>query len=261
VNSSHLSRTGDLLAAYAYPDPVPDSGWVRASMVASVDGAAAGADGRSGSLGTDADRQVFGVMRGVADAILVGRGTAEAEKYELPERRPDTDAMRARCGQATVPMLAVVSGSGAVPARLLHAQPVLPRDSAGAPRLMVFTTPRGEARHGKEIRARWGRAAVQACPGDTVDPAWAVSVLAAAGQRRILCEGGPSLLAEVIRARRVDEVCVNITPHLVGGGASRIVAAQPALESASLRLAHAFATHDTVLTRWTVQHSTDQSSR
>jgi hypothetical protein len=60
-------------------------GHVRANMVASVDGAATGGDGRSGTLGTPADARVFAVLRALADVVLVGAGTVRAEGYrELP---------------------------------------------------------------------------------------------------------------------------------------------------------------------------------
>src|SRR5579862_8368186 len=69
-----------LAECYAYPgtDGRP---WVRADMVASVDGAATLA-GRSGGLSGAADREVFGLLRFLADVILVGAGTARAEGYQ-----------------------------------------------------------------------------------------------------------------------------------------------------------------------------------
>ncbi len=54
--------------------------WLRANMVASADGAAS-LDGRSGGLSGPADRMVFTVLRSLADLILVGAGTARAERY------------------------------------------------------------------------------------------------------------------------------------------------------------------------------------
>ena len=53
---------------------------LRANMVASADGAAS-LDGRSGGLSGPGDRMVFTVLRSLADLILVGAGTARAERY------------------------------------------------------------------------------------------------------------------------------------------------------------------------------------
>src|ERR1700683_4935867 len=66
----------DLGAVYAYPEGT----WVRANMIASVDGAVS-VDGRSGGLSGAADRLVFKVLRSLADVIVVGAGTARAEHY------------------------------------------------------------------------------------------------------------------------------------------------------------------------------------
>ena len=51
---------------YAYPAPTPSTGWVRANMVSTLDGAATGADDRSGSISGKADKAVFTVLRGLA---------------------------------------------------------------------------------------------------------------------------------------------------------------------------------------------------
>ncbi|HEX7187353.1 MAG TPA: dihydrofolate reductase family protein, partial [Actinomycetes bacterium] len=45
----------------------------------------------------------------------------------------------------------------------------------------------------------------------------------ARGLQRILCEGGPSLLGDLAAAGRLDELCVTISPQLVGGDGSRIL--------------------------------------
>ena len=97
-----------LAALYAYPDIAPGAApWLRASMVASVDGAAS-LGGRSGGLSGDADRLVFSVLRSLADVILVGAGTARAEGYR-PVRDGEVWASL-RAGRAPVPPIAVVTG-------------------------------------------------------------------------------------------------------------------------------------------------------
>lgn len=59
----------------------PDRPWLRVNMVSSLDGAATGADGLSGSINNEADREIFHQLRAGADAIVVGAGTARAEGY------------------------------------------------------------------------------------------------------------------------------------------------------------------------------------
>ena len=70
----------DLAARYAYPELTGESAhWVRANMVASLDGAAS-LNGRSRGLSSDWDRQVFAMLRAIADVILVGAGTARTAR-------------------------------------------------------------------------------------------------------------------------------------------------------------------------------------
>ena len=76
----------------------PEGPWLRANMVATVDGSAQGADGRTGTINNEVDHEVFQRLRATADAILVGAGTARAEGY----------------GPVGTPIV-VVSRSGALP--------------------------------------------------------------------------------------------------------------------------------------------------
>src|SRR6516165_7519421 len=82
----------DLAARYAYPElPGKSAHWVRANMVASLDGAAS-LNGRSRGLSSDWDRQVFAMLRAIADVILVGAGTARTERYGPV--RPESEGLR-----------------------------------------------------------------------------------------------------------------------------------------------------------------------
>ncbi len=59
---------------------------------------------------------------------------------------------------------------------------------------------------------------------DAVDIGAALDALAARGLVRVLCEGGPRLLADLAAAERLDELCLTVAPRVVGGGSSRIIA-------------------------------------
>src|SRR5699024_1063405 len=68
----------ELLAAYAVEDR--DAPHLRANMISSLDGAAT-SGGLSGGLNNPADKQVFDMLRRLADVIIVGAGTVRAEGY------------------------------------------------------------------------------------------------------------------------------------------------------------------------------------
>lgn len=204
--TGHLTGPLDdeqLLAAYPWPDDGP---WVRAMMVASLDGAAAGPDGLSGSISSAVDKQVFDAVRRLADAVLVGAGTIRAEGYGPMRARPEDARRRADAGQAPAPRLVVVSGS-------------LDLDwSAGvftgsAVRPLVVTG--SDADRGRVDKA--GEVCdVVVTEAASVDPAAILHALQQHGLRRIVCEGGPTLLESFVAADLLDEADITISPTFAG---------------------------------------------
>lgn len=193
----------DIARRYAWP-PTPGRPWVRAVMVSSLDGAVE-AGGRSAGVTTPADRRVFLRLRRSADVVLVGAGTVRAEDYR---------GIRSRDG-GTPPPIAVVTSSAALdPASRLFTE------TRTQP--LVLTT-------AKAPRSR--RDALTAAGGDVVvlDDLGAASLLGELARRglwRVLCEGGPRLLGALLDDDAVDELCLTLSPVLVGGTAARIVVSE-----------------------------------
>lgn len=239
----------DLVDLYAYPAPPPPGGWVRASMVATVDGAAAGTDGLSGSVSSAADRTAFSALRGLADVVLVGGGTVAAEGYTDLRAATRFAGVRAGLGQAPVPALAVVTGSARVPEALLGSPGYLA--DAGRWRLLVLTVGSADPGRVTTLRRRLGDDAVVVLPSERVEPADAVAALVERGLVRVQCEGGPSLLGQVAAAGCLDELCLTTSPMLAGGGTGRILAGSPT--GAVLTLAHLLEHDGTLLARWTLR--------
>ncbi len=236
----------DLVQLYAYPDPVPGRAWVRINMVATLDGAVHGADGRSGSINTPADKRVFSVLRGLADVVVAGAGTVRAEDYSRPRVKPEDAERRHAAGRSTRPCLAVVTASGDVPAALLEAPG---RDDSGW-RVVVLTTETTDQDALARLRTTLGEECVLQVGTDTVDATVAVDALAERGLARVLCEGGPSLLGRWLAADRVDELCHTSAPVVVGGDAGRIVTGPPLTDGGPWRLGHLLEDDGTLLARW-----------
>jgi riboflavin biosynthesis pyrimidine reductase len=229
----------DLAAAYA----VPDAAHVRMNFVHSVDGAAT-VDGRSAGLGTPGDKRLFGLLRTLCDLVLVGAGTAVAERYGPTITSAEARAARRDRGLAEVPPLALVSAS-------LHLDPTAPVFTETPVRPIVLT--RANAPAG--TRSQLERVADVITAGDdTVDLAEALRVLAARGLRRVLSEGGPRLFGSLHAAGLVDELCLTVSPRLVGSGARRIIDG-PAAELADLTLAHVLTEDGALFLRYTVGRS------
>lgn len=173
---------------------------VRANMIFSADGAAAFA-GRAGPLSYPLDQALLRGLRGFADVVLVGAGTVRAEHYG-PVR---VDAMSHGWSPGRpIPPIAVVSLSGILPDSLF-ADP--------AQRPILVTTQRSVDEHGLVPDERRD---VLVAGVDTVDVAEVVAQFRARGLGRILCEGGPTLLDELVGADVVDEICVTVSPTLAG---------------------------------------------
>lgn len=225
----------DLDAAYAWPGGPERAPWLRANMVATADGAARSPDGRSATISSDADRRVFGRLRGLADVVLVGAGTARAEGYRPARVRPELAERRRTAGQTDVPAIALVSRS----LDLDLGSDLLAR---AAVRTIVVTC----ASSDPELRGRLAETSDVIVAGEAdVDLRAAVRALHERGLRRIHAEGGPHLLGDLASADLLDELLLTVSPLLAGGsydaGAplSRILAGAP-LPSAPrpLRLHH-----------------------
>jgi riboflavin biosynthesis pyrimidine reductase len=205
----------DLVDAYRYPDVEV---WLRANMVSSVDGAAT-IDGRAGGLGNATDQQILGLLRALADVVIAGAGTVSAEGYGPAKARPEYQAMRSAGGQPPAPVMAVVS------TRLdLDFSSRYFTEAVSRPVVVTCRSAPADRREAAEKVAH-----VVIAGDDDVSPQLMVDALAALGHRRLLCEGGPTLLARVAADGVLDELCLTLSPMLVGGPSRRILAG-PTLE-------------------------------
>jgi riboflavin biosynthesis pyrimidine reductase len=223
-----------LVRLYAYPDELTRP-LVRGNMIASIDGAATTA-GTSGGLGGPGDRRLFALQRELADVVVVGAGTARAESYGgVRLTAPQRQSRRER-GQSEVPPIALVTRSGV----LEHDLPVLTASEV-TPLVLTCTAA------ADDTRSRLGSTAeVLDCSGadpGAVDLAVALRRLGDRGLRRILTEGGPSLLGAFIARQLLDELCLTSAPVLVGGTAVRIAAGATDVLSL-MRRAHVLADDD-----------------
>lgn len=174
---------------------------LRLNLVTTLDGRAAGADGTSESLTSRTDRMILGVIRQLADVVLVGAESVRREGYLRPRRAA----------------LAIVSASGDLAGhRLTQQHPAARENNLDLlPPVLVLTTRAGAQR------------ATDAVPGADVvplpvrsdgriAPASIVETLHKRGYRGIAAEGGPSLAAQLVSSSLVDELCLTVMPRLGG---------------------------------------------
>ncbi|CAN5213203.1 pyrimidine reductase family protein [soil metagenome] len=166
----------------------PSGAWLRLNLVTSVSGSAAGSDGTSETLTSTSDRRILGVIRELADVVLVGAESVRAEGYVRPKRAP----------------LAVVTGSGDLAGHRIGG-------SEGPP--VIVLCPESAV---DRVRETLPDAQFITVPGPSMLPADIVEALRDNCFPSIVCEGGPGLARQLVVAGLVDEVCLTTSPRLTG---------------------------------------------
>src|SRR5919106_1762157 len=239
--------------ARGYGDPPRRNGgsrpYVLVNMVSGVDGGTT-TDGVSGGLGSAADRRIFAVLRSAADIILAGAQTVRAERYGPPEVDETLAAGRRARGQAEVPAIAVISRS----LRLDWASPLF----SATRRAPLVIAP---ASAGAGALAPAAHAAEGGVAGDErVDVAEALDQLGRRGAAVVLCEGGPTLIAELLEHDLVDELCLTLSPVLLGAaGGNRITGGAVFDHPHRLSLTHVFEEDDFLFLRYALTPTPEEA--
>jgi riboflavin biosynthesis pyrimidine reductase len=208
---------------------------LRANFIASADGAAS-VDGLSGGLHGPGDKEIFDTLRMLCDALIVGSGTIMSENYDALRLTEPARAWRREHGLPEFPLMVIVSRS----LRLDLDQLIF--TDAPIPPIVVTT------KSAPSDRLR-GRAEVLAVGDDEIDLAAMVEALHARGATQLLSEGGPRLFDSMIAADLITELCLTISPLLVGGGPGRITAGPPGL-ARPMSLRHALSLRDMLFLRY-----------
>ena len=231
--ASDLDEAG-LVAAYRL---LPGRS-LRVNFVTSLDGAIT-VGGRSGGLGSPGDKRIFDLLRALADAVLVGHGTASTEGYGPIVADSPVGRLRAELGRSPTAPIVVVSRRAAL---------ALDGRLAGATTICV-TCEAADADRRAALAATG--VTVLVCGDDEVDLPLALDRLAERGFEQVLCEGGPQLLRAALRAGVVDELALSLAPALVGTGQSRLIE-QPLFDVVPLRLRQVLEEEGMLFTRYAV---------
>ena len=182
---------------------------VAANFALSLDGKIATRAKGPTSFTSAADRRRMLVLCAEADAILLGRGTLEAD--DIPMRLPSARlrARRTRAGKAAEPLRVIFTNSGRIRKNLRVFR------GGGAP-VVVFTTKSVPAST-KSWLQKVARLHIEP-RAKTVDLRSALRILARDyGVRSALCEGGAELFRSLVQAGLVQTLHVTFAPVIIGG--------------------------------------------
>ncbi|MGH3786247.1 MAG: dihydrofolate reductase family protein [Pseudonocardiaceae bacterium] len=234
----------EALENLALADRAPDHRpYLVLNMVATADGAATVGQ-RTAPISNVADRQLFHELRAHVDAVMVGAGTARAERYGRLVRDPQRRERRVARGLAPDPLAIVVS-------RRLTLTPDLPLLADPHSHVIVLTASDAEL-PGCAAQVSYLRSA----PGEEVDlSAMLARLRAEYGVRSVLCEGGPNLNTSLLPAGLVDELFLAIAPALAGSaGALSIIDRAPLVEPVGLDLVWLLESDGQLFARYALRH-------
>ena len=200
----------------------PRTPWLRVNMISTLDGAATGPTGKSGSINNEPDHVVFDALRRICDCVVVGAGTVRIEGY-TPMEKP----------------IVVCSRTGSVPPTLRGAPP-------GSVRLATSAS----AEYLDEARELLGEEHVHVLGEHGVDLVRLREELAGLGLVNVLSEGGPHLLRSMLEAGVVDELDATYVPRVIGGDHLRMLEGAPL--DVHLTLEALLEEDGTLLGRWFV---------
>jgi 5-amino-6-(5-phosphoribosylamino)uracil reductase len=197
--------------------------YVLLSAAMSVDGCIDDATGTRLILSNEADLDRVDEVRAGSDAILVGAGTIRRDNPALLVRSKARRSGRAARGLPASPARVTLTASGDLDASARFF-------TAGEGERLIYIPAREQDR----VRDRVGGIAgaqvigVGDPLGDRVDLAAVLADLAARGVRRLMVEGGGSVLAQFLAEGLADELDLVVAPLFVGDAAAPRIGGVPA---------------------------------
>jgi 5-amino-6-(5-phosphoribosylamino)uracil reductase len=191
-----LASLPEIAAHYQSPEP----NWVRANMIISQDGHFVGSSNSSRDLTTEADLKLLLLLRALSDVVLVGASTARLENYRQPKQHADFEFLN-----RPVPRLVIVSAKldFDVTSNIFH---------GGFHRTLIINA--GDNFASEELL---DVAEVVSVKNDEHFATTLIATLSDLNLVKVTCEGGPTLLSQLLLADVVDEYDLTVSPVKVGG--------------------------------------------
>jgi len=205
--------------------PQPDRSYVISNFVTTLDGVTALNDpkhpaGGDISGGNKHDRAVMGLLRAIADAVIVGAGTFRAvpkhrwtAEYIYSPLSSAYQQLRTAMGKTHHPLNVIVTARG----DLDLSRPLFQADDIP---VLIVTTPSGAT----SLAVQKPLASVKLSVIEHTGTITARDILQAVQRiqqvQLILVEGGPQLLGDFVEEQLLDELFLTIAPQIAGRSSS-----------------------------------------
>ncbi len=232
--------------------------WLFMNMIMSSAGGFS-IDGVSRPLGNSVDKSLLLALRQNADILLVGRKTAEAESYSRPESGPrlalvtsspqslvDTALFEPSRGPDDRLPIVVTSSNepGLVGTDSVgtsfdvtgnQSEPISPFVPLRSLTSLSDPTPAIlSAGYSDDSESNSASAANKDSKGKGVDLAFALDELGRMGAKTVLCEGGPTLSAQLLAHDLVDEINLTVSPVIASPIIASAIPANSATSASSM---------------------------
>ena len=162
------------------------------------------------------DRMVMGLLRAIADVVIIGAGTLGADRRHIwtaeeifPDLADEYRQLRMALGKRGLPLNVIVSGNGQLDLDL-------PIFASGKVPVLIVTTPAGA----KRLRKQKASDAVEIRAVRSVGAIRASSIINQVRRvnagKLILVEGGPRLLGAFYAEQVLDEQFLTLAPQIAG---------------------------------------------
>jgi riboflavin-specific deaminase-like protein len=225
--------------------PWPPRPFVTANFAITADGRISTRNLTPATFSSPRDKRRLLEIRSGCDAILVGARTLSADSMTLGIPA-ELRAAREKRRKAAWPLRVIVSNTGRLDARS-------PFFTSGLPMPVVFTTRKITTRN---CTALTGLCDLYLHLAEKVNLSATLATLREDyGIKRLVCEGGGTLLRALLVADLVDELHVTLCPRIFGGTKAPTltgVAGEFLPRSTQLRLTEMLPVGDECFTRWRV---------
>ena len=221
----------------------PEKPWIRANMVQSLDGSVLDEYGSTELITNDIDKSIFRTLRQLSDVVVVGSKTVKFNKYQNIKISEQNQNLRKKFKLKPIPRLAIITNQ-------LNLDNNFFTDWQDDLAPIIYTHQENQSK----IDNFKNLAEVVFCGKNQVDLKAIKKDLIQKSFKRILCEGGPTLLNSMFQNNLIDELDLTLQVKLSKSSNPLKIAQGPLLKPAvKLKPIQVIQHEKTLLLRYLVQ--------